>query len=64
LYDRQSSIDTDKVLDRVALQRETFGTEKNLPDKLFKVYDECDKGLQALEGKYGAVVKPDQLAAG
>jgi phosphoenolpyruvate carboxykinase (GTP) len=64
LYDRQFALYTDKILDRVKLQREAFGKEKNLPDKLFKVYDEWDKGLQALKGKYGAIVKPDQLAAG
>ncbi|MHC4695953.1 MAG: phosphoenolpyruvate carboxykinase (GTP) [Planctomycetota bacterium] len=61
LYDRQFSIFVDKIQGRIELQREAFGKEKNLPGKLFEVYDEWSKGLAALKEKYGAVVTPDEL---
>jgi phosphoenolpyruvate carboxykinase (GTP) len=43
------------------MQREAFGKEENLPDKLYQVYDEWTNGLAALKEKYGAVVTPDRL---
>jgi phosphoenolpyruvate carboxykinase (GTP) len=61
LYDKQFSIYTDKILDRIALQREAFGKEKDLPGKLFEVYDEWAKGLMALKEAHGAIVTPDKL---
>jgi phosphoenolpyruvate carboxykinase (GTP) len=61
LYDKQFSIYVDKILARIELQREAFGKEKNLPEKLFKVYDEWTKGLLGLKETYGNVVTPDQL---
>jgi phosphoenolpyruvate carboxykinase (GTP) len=64
LYDRQFSIYTDKILARIELQREAFGKEKNLPQKLFQVYDEWTKGLLALKEKYSNIVTPDQLVEG
>ena len=61
LYDKQFSIYVDNILARVELQREAFGKEKNLPEKLFQVYDEWTNGLKALKEKYGNIVTPDQL---
>ena len=61
LYDRQFSIYVDKILDRIELQREAFGKEKGLPEKLFQVYDEWNKGLLELKEAYGAIVSPEQL---
>jgi phosphoenolpyruvate carboxykinase (GTP) len=61
LYDRQFSIYIDKIRARIALQREAYGKEENLPDNLFQVYDEWDSGLEALKEKFGSVVTPDQL---
>jgi len=61
LYDKQFSIYIDKILSRIELQREAFGKEKNLPEKLFQVYDEWKTELTALKGKVGPVVKPEQL---
>ena len=61
LYDKQFSIYVDKILARIELQREAFGKEKNLPGKLFEVYDEWTKGLLALKEKFGPVVTPDHL---
>jgi phosphoenolpyruvate carboxykinase (GTP) len=62
LYDKQFSIYVDKILSRIDLQREAFGKEKNLPGKLFDVYNEWGKGLVALKEKHGAIVPPDKLA--
>jgi phosphoenolpyruvate carboxykinase (GTP) len=61
LYDKQFSIYVDKIQSRIDLQREAFGKEENLPEQLFKVYDEWSEGLAALKQKFGAVVTPDQL---
>ncbi|RKZ12554.1 phosphoenolpyruvate carboxykinase, partial [bacterium] len=61
LYDMQFSIYTDLIQSRIDLQREAFGKEDNLPKQLFKVYDEWEAGLKDLKGKFGSVVKPDQL---
>jgi phosphoenolpyruvate carboxykinase (GTP) len=64
LYDRQFSIYVDKILGRIELQREAFGKEKNLPAKLFGVYDEWQRDLAALKESYGAIVTPDKLETG
>jgi phosphoenolpyruvate carboxykinase (GTP) len=61
LYDKQFSIYVDKILSRVELQREAFGEEKGLPEKLFQVYDEWTKGLLKLKEAYGPIVSPDKL---
>ncbi len=61
LYDRQFSIYVDKIQARIDLQREAFGKEKNLPEKLYQVYDEWTKGLAALKEEYGPIVTPGQL---
>ncbi|MCP4572256.1 MAG: phosphoenolpyruvate carboxykinase (GTP) [bacterium] len=61
LYDKQFSIYIDNILGRIELQREAFGKEENLPEQLFKVYDEWEAGLNELKGKFGAIVTPDQL---
>jgi len=61
LYDKQFSIYTDRIQARIDLQREAFSKEENLPEQLFKVYDEWEAGLKALKDDYGAVVTPDKL---
>ncbi|MHC4210138.1 MAG: phosphoenolpyruvate carboxykinase (GTP) [Planctomycetota bacterium] len=61
LYDRQFSIYIEKIQARIDLQREAFGKEEGIPDKLFQVYDEWATGLAALKDKYGSIVTPDQL---
>jgi phosphoenolpyruvate carboxykinase (GTP) len=62
LYDKQFAVYVDKILSRIELQREAFGKEKNLPEKLFQVYNEWGKGLLALKEEHGAVVPPAKLA--
>ena len=63
LYSRQFSIYVDNIQARIDLQREAFGAEKNLPARLFEVYDEWSAGLAALKEKHGAIVTPEQLDA-
>lgn len=61
LYDKQFSLYVDRVLARIELQREAFGKEDNIPQKLFEVYDLWACGLDAIKEKYGPIVTPDQL---
>jgi phosphoenolpyruvate carboxykinase (GTP) len=61
LYDKQFSIYVDKIQARIDLQREAFGKEKDLPEKVFQVYDQWSKDLAALKAKFGPVVTPDHL---
>ncbi|MDY7107161.1 MAG: phosphoenolpyruvate carboxykinase (GTP) [Planctomycetota bacterium] len=61
LYDKQFSLYIDNIRKRIDLQREAFGKEENLPEKLFEVYDEWSRGLAVLKEKYGPIVTPEQL---
>ncbi|MBN1356723.1 phosphoenolpyruvate carboxykinase (GTP) [bacterium] len=61
LYIRQFSLYIDKIMSRIQLQREAFGKEKDLPDKIFEVYNQWERELIALNEKYGTVLTPDQL---
>jgi phosphoenolpyruvate carboxykinase (GTP) len=51
----------DNILDRIDLQEEAYRKEVNIPDKLFEVYREQRKGLEALKAKYGPIVSVEQL---
>lgn len=62
LYDKQFSIYVDNIKARIDLQREAFGKEKDLPAKVFEVYDQWSKDLAALKEKHGPIVTPDKLA--
>jgi len=61
LYDRQFAFYVDNILARIDLQEEAYRREKNVPARLFEVYAEQRKGLEALKAKYGAVVSVEQL---
>ncbi len=61
LYDMQFSIYVDNIQDRIDLQRKAFAEEKDLPGKLFQVYDEWTQGLGKLKDAHGPVVKPEDL---
>jgi phosphoenolpyruvate carboxykinase (GTP) len=61
LYDKQFAIYVDKIQARIDLQREAFGKEKDLPGKLFEVYDRWSEGLAELKAKHGAIVEPAKL---
>jgi phosphoenolpyruvate carboxykinase (GTP) len=62
LYVRQFSFYVEKIVGRIELQREAYGKEKNLPRRLFEIYDQQRAGLLALRESYGLVVTPQQLA--
>ena len=61
LYDSSSPSTSTTFCARIDLQEEAYGKEDNVPQQLFKVYDEQRKGLDALKEKYGSVVTPAQL---
>ena len=61
LYDKQFAFYVDNMLARVDLQEEAYRKEKNIPAKLFEVYGEQRKGLEALRAKYGPIVSVEQL---
>ncbi|MBD3166189.1 phosphoenolpyruvate carboxykinase (GTP), partial [bacterium] len=64
LYNRQFAIHVDRIKSRIDLQRDAFGKEHDLPEQLFKVYDEWEAGLDTLKDKYGLIVSPEQLLQG
>ncbi len=61
LYNRQFSLYIDNIIKRIDLQTDAYKKDENVPDKLFKIYDEQKKGLLALKEKYGSIVTPEQL---
>jgi len=60
IYDKQFAFYVDNILTRIDLQEEAYRKEKNIP-KLFEVYREQRKGLEALKAKYGPIVSVEQL---
>jgi phosphoenolpyruvate carboxykinase (GTP) len=61
LYDKQFAFYVDNILARIGLQEEAYRKEKNIPARLFEVYAEQRKGLEALKAKYGPIVSVEQL---
>ena len=61
LYNRQFSLYIDNIIKRIDLQTDAYNKDENVPDRLFKIYDEQKKGLLALKEKYGSIVTPEQL---
>jgi phosphoenolpyruvate carboxykinase (GTP) len=61
LYDKQFSLYIDNIVNRIDLQLEAYGKEKDLPAKLFDILKKQRQGLIALKKKYGAIVTPAQL---
>lgn len=61
LYTMHFSLYIDNIVARIDLQREAYGKEENLPNRLFEIYDEQKKALLVLKDKYGSVVSPDKL---
>jgi phosphoenolpyruvate carboxykinase (GTP) len=62
LYEKQFSFYLDNILSRIQLQEDAYRKERNMPPRLFEVYDEQKKGLAALREKHGPVIKPEMLA--
>jgi len=61
LYDKQFAFYVGNILARIDLQEEAYRKEKNIPAKLFEVYQEQRKGLEALKANYGPIVSVEQL---
>jgi phosphoenolpyruvate carboxykinase (GTP) len=61
LYNRQFSLYIENIINRIDLQTDAYKKDENVPDRLFKIYDEQKKGLLALKEKYGSIVTPEQL---
>ncbi len=64
LYERQFSFYVDNILARIALQEEAYRKEKKVPARIFEVYAEQRRGLEALKAAFGPVVPPARLAGG
>ncbi len=62
LYEMQFSLYIDNIIARIDLQKNAYSNEKNLPGKLFEIYDAQKSGLEVLKEKFGSVVKPDQYS--
>jgi phosphoenolpyruvate carboxykinase (GTP) len=61
LYDKQFSFYVDNILARIQLQEDAYRKEKDIPPRIFEIYAEQRKGLQALREKHGPVVQPDMM---
>jgi phosphoenolpyruvate carboxykinase (GTP) len=61
LYGKQFAFYVDNILVRIDLQEEAYRKEANIPQRLFKVYEEQRRGLETLRAKYGSIVSVEQL---
>jgi len=61
LYDKQFAFYVENIIGRIDLQEASYKKEENVPPKLFEIYEEQRKGLEALKAKYGPIVTVEQL---
>ena len=61
LYTKQFSFYIDNILARINLQQEAYGKDTRMPPRLFEVYEEQKRGLEALKRAHGPVVPPEKL---
>jgi phosphoenolpyruvate carboxykinase (GTP) len=61
LYDKQFAFYVDNIIGRIDLQEEAYRKEKNVPPRLFEVYEEQLADLEALKARYGPIVSVEQL---
>ncbi len=61
LYTKQFSFYIDTILARIQLQEEAYRKDSRMPPRLFEVYEEQKRGLEALKKAHGPVVPPDKL---
>ncbi len=62
LYEKQFSLYTEKIIARLDMQVEAYQQEERIPEKFFDLLAEQKQGLQALQEKFGPVVRPGRLA--
>jgi phosphoenolpyruvate carboxykinase (GTP) len=61
LYDMQFALYIDNIVKRIDLQHEAYSKEKNIPSRLYEIYEAQKKSLLALKKTFGAVVTMDKL---
>ena len=61
LYTKQFSFYIDNILARISLQEEAYRRDARMPPRLFEVYEEQRRGLEALKRAHGHIVPPDKL---
>jgi len=61
LYTKQFSFYLDNILARIQLQEDAYRKDARMPPRLFEVYAEQRRGLEALRKTHGPVVSPDNL---
>ena len=63
LYDKQFSLYTENIINRIELQQAAYEKEDAIPDRLFEILADQKKGIQALQNAKGPVVLPGDLEA-
>lgn len=61
LYDMQFSLYVDKIVDRLDLQRDAYSKEPEVPQILFKIYENQKNELLQLKEKFGSIIPIDKL---
>jgi len=61
LYTKQFSFYIDNILARIQLQEEAYRKDSRMPQRLFQVYEEQKRGLEALKREHGPIVPPEKL---
>ncbi len=61
LYAKHFALYIDNILGRIDIQEAAYKKGENIPPKLYEVYAEQRKGLDALKEKYGSIVSVEQL---
>ncbi|WDP85152.1 MAG: phosphoenolpyruvate carboxykinase (GTP) [Desulfobacter sp.] len=59
LYDKQFSIYTEKIIQRIELQEAAYAKEVNIPEQLFDILAEQKKQLKELAQSQGTIILPD-----
>lgn len=63
LYDKQFSLYTDKIIQRISLQEAAYAKEENIPRQLFDILGEQKAALRELREKKGAIVLPGDFCS-
>ncbi len=61
LYTKQFSFYIDNILARIKLQEDAYSKDTRMPPRLFEVYEEQKRGLEALKRAHGPIVPPEKL---
>jgi phosphoenolpyruvate carboxykinase (GTP) len=61
LYDMQFALYVDKIVARLDLQRDAYSKEPDIPQILFKIYENQKKELLQLKEKFGPIIPMNKL---